>query len=80
VHHRSAITDEAQLGQLMRDIDDYEGRTVVAQALQFVALTLCRPGEARLMRKSEVNWLKAVWTIPAERMKMRREFRVPLSR
>ncbi len=79
VEHRAAITDEAQLGQLMRDIDAYEGRSVVRSALLFTALTLCRPGEARLMRKPEVNWLKATWTIPAERMKMRREFQVPLS-
>ena len=80
VTHRSAITDEDRLGKLLIDVEQYEGRSVVGPALQFIALTLCRPCEARLMRKKEVNWIKAIWTVPAERMKMRREFQVPLSR
>jgi integrase len=79
VTHRPAITDEDRLGKLLADIEQYQGRSVVAEALRFIALTLCRPVEARLMRKKEINWIKAVWTIPAERMKMRREFQVPLS-
>ena len=32
------------------------------------------------MRKSEIVFPKAMWRIPAERMKMRRPFDVPLSR
>jgi len=81
VRHRPGITDELRLGQLLRSIDEYEGRSpVVRAALQFEALTFCRPVEARLMKKSEVNWLKATWVIPAERMKMRRPFQIPLSR
>ncbi|TQF37936.1 integrase [Bradyrhizobium sp. UNPF46] len=80
VTHRAAITDEVQLGGLMLSVEAYKGRSVVGPALQFIALTLCRPGEARLMRKNEVNWIKSVWTIPADRMKMRREFQIPLSR
>jgi len=79
VRHRSAITDEAQFGELLRAIHDYKAGPVRA-AILFMTLTLCRPGEARLMRKPEVNWLKATWNIPAERMKMRREFQIPLSR
>lgn len=81
VKHRAAITDEDDFAQLLRDLDAYtEARTTTKQALQFIVLTMCRPGEARLMRKSEVNWIKATWSIPAERMKMRREFQIPLSR
>src|SRR5947209_8956945 len=81
VRHRPGITDEVRLGELLRSIDAYEGRSpVVRAALQFEALTFCRPVEARLMLKTEVNWLKATWIIPAERMKMRRAFQVPLSR
>lgn len=80
VQHRSAITDELQLGSLMRTVEAYKGRTAVGLALQFIALTLCRPGDARLMCKNEVNWIKAIWSIPGERMKMRRPFQVPLSR
>lgn len=80
VTHRAAITDERDFGALMASIRDYTGLASVRAALQFLALTMSRPGEVRLMRRSEVDFLKAIWTIPAARMKMRREHQVPLSR
>ena len=45
----------------------------------FATLTASRTGEARLARWSEVDLEKRVWTIPAERMKAKREHRVPLA-
>jgi integrase len=51
-----------------------------AEALQFLVLTASRSGEVRGARWTEVNFDKAVWTVPAERMKAHREHRVPLSR
>lgn len=48
-----------------------------AMALRFVVLTACRSGEVRGARWSEVD--DHVWTIPADRMKAKREHRVPLS-
>lgn len=80
VKNRAAITDERKLGALMVGIDEYDGYASVRNSLLFVALTMARPGEVRLMKRSEVNWLKATWSIPAERMKMRRPHDVPLSR
>jgi integrase len=54
-----------------------------APALEFTILTAVRNGEARGARAGEIDEAKAVWTIPAERMKgeggKRREHRVPLS-
>lgn len=50
-----------------------------ARALEFAILTACRSGEARGALWSEIDLDKAVWTIPAERMKAGREHRVPLS-
>lgn len=47
--------------------------------LEFVILTACRSGEARGARRSEIDWEKKVWSIPAERMKMKTAHRVPLS-
>ena len=47
--------------------------------LEFVILTACRSGEARLMRWDEVDFDKAVWTVPASRMKAKVIHRVPLS-
>lgn len=78
--HRAAITDERKLGVLMQSIDEYDGWPTLRAALQLLALTMTRPGDVRHMRRSEINWPKATWQIPAERMKMRRPHDVPLSR
>lgn len=51
-----------------------------AKALLFQVLTAVRSGEAREALWSEIDLESAVWTIPAERMKARREHRVPLSK
>jgi integrase len=79
VKHRAAITDERELGALMSAIDEYDGWPTLRAALQLLALTMTRPGDVRLMQKSEIVFPKALWRIPAERMKMRRPHDVPLS-
>ena len=76
---RAAITDERKLGALMTAIDEYDGWPTVRAALQLTALTMTRPGEVRLMRRSEIVWPSAIWRIPADRMKMRRPHDVSLS-
>ena len=48
-------------------------------ALEFLILTAARSGEVRLAAWSEIDMEEAVWTVPAERIKARREHRVPLS-
>lgn len=45
----------------------------------FIVLTACRSSEARLADWSEIDFETATWTIPAGRMKMGRQHRVPLS-
>jgi len=50
-----------------------------AKALQFVILTATRKGEVLGAKWDEIDFKKAVWTIPAERMKMASTHRVPLS-
>jgi integrase len=52
---------------------------VAAQCLRFIILTACRLGEALRATWSECDLEAAEWTIPASRMKGRREHRVPLS-
>lgn len=52
---------------------------VSARALEFLILTAARTGEVIGARWSEVDFDKAVWTIPAKRMKLRREHQVPLT-
>lgn len=77
---RAAITDEKELGALLRVIDDFDGWPTITGALKFLILTCVRPGEVRLAVRSEFDLDKAVWHIPAERMKTRRPHDVPLSR
>lgn len=48
-------------------------------ALEFVILTAARSGEARGARWSEMDLEAGLWTVPAGRMKARREHCVPLS-
>jgi integrase len=50
-----------------------------SRALEFLALTACRSGEVRGATWAEIDLDKALWVIPAARMKMRREHRVPLT-
>ena len=50
-----------------------------AQALEFLILTAARSGEVRGITWQEVSLEDALWIVPAERMKMKREHRVPLS-
>ena len=68
-------------------IDDVQGfvlalrtsQSTAAQCLEFVVMTACRSGEARLATWSEFDLKAAVWNIPAERMKASRPHRVPLA-
>ena len=47
-------------------------------ALEFLVLTAARSGEVRLATWDEMDVAGGVWTISAERMKAKREHRVPL--
>ena len=49
-------------------------------AFEFLVLTAARSGEVRGARWDEMDTTDHVWTIPAARMKMKREHRVPLCR
>lgn len=51
-----------------------------ARALQFLILTAARSGEVRGIRWSEVDMKARLWIAPAERKKVSKEHRVPLSR
>lgn len=77
--HHAAITDAVAFGKLLRAIDAYSGQPVTKLALRFTAHVYQRPGEVRKAEWTEIDFDKAVWTIPAERMKQRQPHRVPLS-
>ncbi len=56
-----------------------EARVTVKLGFEFLVLTACRSGEVRGACWAEIDLEGGVWTISAERMKSRREHRVPLS-
>jgi integrase len=80
VKHRAAITEPTELGALLRAIEGYSGQPTTRLALQLSALLFVRPGELRHARWKEIDFEKAIWTVPAATMKMKRPHRVPLSR
>ena len=57
-----------------------EKKTMGSLALQAVILTAARSGEARGATWREIDFEAGIWTVPAERMKMKRPHRIPLSR
>ena len=54
----------------------YKGTVLV---IEFLVLTACRSGEVRLATWDEVDLEAETWTVPANRMKAKRDHRVPLS-
>ena len=79
VQHRAAMADK-ELPEFLGKLAAYNGDFTTANALRVLILTATRPGETRGARWAEFDLDAALWVIPAERMKMRAEHRVPLSR
>ncbi|WP_295637173.1 integrase arm-type DNA-binding domain-containing protein [Novosphingobium sp.] len=80
VRHHSAILDPTEAGRLLLCIDDYVGQPLIHLALKLTPHVFVRPGELRRAEWHEVDFKAEVWTIPAEKMKMRQAHRIPLSR
>ena len=78
--HHAALTTKDGARAVMRALDAYQGSFVVCAAVRFTALTFVRQVELRFATWDEIDWEERMWLIPAERMKMRREHMVPLSR
>ena len=76
VEHHAALPN-SEIGTFMEQLRKQEG--MGAQALEFAILTAMRSGEVRGATWDEINLEQNVWTIPGERMKAKREHRVPLS-
>lgn len=70
----------AELPELLVKLHSYEGHPLTRLALKLLILTFVRPGELRGAQWKEFDTQEGVWRIPAERMKMKTEHLVPLSR
>ena len=80
VTHHAALLEPDAVGGLLRAIDSYPGNAITRLACQIAPHVMARPGELRQALWDEIDFDKAVWTVPLERMKMRRPHAVPLSR
>ena len=78
--HHPTITEPQKIGQLMVDMDDFNGSLVVKTAFKLMPLVFLRPNELLNLKWWEVDFDNNQLSIPGERMKMRQDHIVPLSR
>lgn len=77
-HHR-ALPHQKVGDALERARRSTANKTTIL-CFEFLVLNASRSGEARGARWDEIDFDEATWTVPANRMKMEREHRVPLSK
>lgn len=68
-----------QLPALLEAVDATGSHKLNKLAIRLLMLTAVRPAELRFARWAEFDLAAKLWTIPAERMKMRKEHAVPLT-
>jgi integrase len=79
--HRASLP-RSELPEFLRLLANYhhQGRLLTRLAIELLVLTFLRQGELRGARWSEFDIDAKLWRIPAERMKMKSEHLVPLSK
>ena len=76
-HH--SFLNASELPEYLKKLNAYDGNLQTKLALRFLLLTFVRTIELRGAQWKEIDWEKAEWRIPAERMKMKELHIVPLS-
>ena len=76
-HHRALPYGE--VAGAIQTVRQSKAAVAVKLAFEFLVLTACRSGEVRGARWEEIDLEAGEWRIPPERMKHKREHRVPLS-
>ena len=76
-HYR--VLDYMEVGRAIAKMRTTKARWGVKLCAEFLILTAARSSEARLATWSEINEDTGTWYIPASRMKLNFEHRVPLS-
>ncbi|UTM56691.1 integrase domain-containing protein [Photobacterium sp. CCB-ST2H9] len=74
-----AALEPAELPELMAAIANASIKRTTRCLIEWQLHTMTRPAEASGARWDEIDFENEVWTIPAERMKKRREHRIPLA-
>ncbi|PTE15984.1 tyrosine-type recombinase/integrase [Pseudogemmobacter blasticus] len=78
VEHRKSLPYD-QVATCLRTMAASQAGLSTKLCLEFLVLTCVRSNEAREARWSEIDLKAKVWDIPAERIKMDRPHRIPLS-
>lgn len=79
VKHRKALPYDQVAGSLTK-VRGSDASIVTKLAFEFLVLTATRSAETRGAAWNEFDLDKAVWTIPASRMKAKKPHRVPLTK
>jgi integrase len=79
VNHRPSLRKE-QIPKFLEKLQNYKGREFIQLGLFLMMSTFVRPSELRCATWDEFDLNKAEWSIPKERMKMKRDHIVPLSK
>lgn len=79
VKHTATVTDMRRIGELLRMFNGYTGTHVVRCALRVMFYLVARPQELRMAEWSEFDFKAMVWNVPAAKMKLRIDHRVPLT-
>ena len=77
VQHRQALPHR-EVAAAIATVQASKAGAAVKLAFEFLVLTAARSGEVRGAVWDEMDTQARVWTIPAARMKMKRDHRVPL--
>ena len=78
-NHYATITDNKGIKNLLISIKEYGGELSTKYALLWLAYTFVRSSNARLALWSEIDLEAKQWVIPAQKMKTKDEFIIPLS-
>lgn len=78
--HHPAILDKNKIGKLLVELDEHPGYYPVTCALRLMPHVFVREKELIWAEWTEIDFERAEWRIPAERMKKREMHLVPLSR
>lgn len=76
-HHPAVPLD--QIAAFVAAIRTKQADSIAALMLEWITLAACRTGEARFAVWGEIDLERRVWSIPAARMKMRRDHVVPIT-
>ncbi len=79
VRHRTMVPPEEMPG-FLKALAAGDLHNTTKSAIQFTILTATRSGEARYATWTEIDLEQRLWSIPAERMKMKSPHTVPLSK